>query len=146
MFAKVLAMPIKFKTHHLDFFVKTLKMDNAKEFRSQHFEDYCPATRINLTYLVLYENSLNGLAKAFIKKIQLISRPLLIHANLPSHFWAHAILHATTLLKYCPTLLNDFSPLELLSSQKLNISHLRVFECQVWILTAEPKRKTIAQH
>ena len=50
VFAKVLAMLIKFRTHHLDFPVKTLRMDNAKEYRSQHFADYCLATGINLTY------------------------------------------------------------------------------------------------
>ena len=69
VFAKGLAMLIKFITHHPDFLVKTLRMDNAKEFRSQYFEDYCLATRIDLTYSVSYEHSQNGLAEAFINKI-----------------------------------------------------------------------------
>ena len=145
VFAKVLGMLIKFRTHHPDFLVKTLRMDNAKEFRSQHFEDYCMATGIDLTYSIPYKHSQNGLAEAFIKKIQLISRPMLLHVRLPSHLWAHAVLHATTLLRYCPTLLNDISPLELLPGQKPDISHLRVFGCQVWIPPIEPKRKTIGQ-
>jgi hypothetical protein len=146
VFAKLLAMLIKFRTHNLDFPVKTLRMDNAEEFKSQHFEDYCLATGIELTYSVLYEHSQNGLAEAFIKKIQLISRPLLTQAGLPSYFWAHAVLHAATLFRYCPTLLNDFSPLELASGQKPDISHFRVFGCQVWIPTVEPKRTTISKH
>ena len=116
VFAKVLAMLIKFRTHHPDFPVKTLRMDNAKEFRSQHFEDYCVATGIELTYSVPYEHSQNGLAKAFIKKIQLINQPLLIHVGLLSHLWAYVILHAATFLRYKPILLNDYSPLELISS------------------------------
>ena len=146
VFAKVLAMLIKFKTHHPDFLVKTLRMDNAKEFRSQHFEDYYLATRINLTYLVPYEHSQNGLAEAFIKKIQLINRPLLIHVGLPSHLRAHAVLHAATFLKYCPNLLNDFLSLGLLSGRKRNISHLRILGCQVLVSTTEPMRKNIGQH
>jgi hypothetical protein len=146
VFAKLLAMLIKFRTHNPDFPVKTLRMDNTTEFKSQHFEDYCLATGIELTYSVPYEHSQNGLAEAFIKKIQLISRPLLIQAGLPSYFWAHAVLHAATLLRYRPTLLNDFSPLELLSGQKPDISHFRVFGCQVWIPTVEPKRTTISKH
>jgi transposase InsO family protein len=77
-FAKLLAMFIKFRTHSPDFPVKTLRMDNTGEFRSQHFEDYYLATGIELIYSVPYEHSQNGLAEAFIKKIQLISRPLLI--------------------------------------------------------------------
>ena len=86
VFSKLLAMLIKFRTHYPDYPVKTLRMDNVGEFKSQHFEDYCMATRIELTYFVSYEHLQNGLAKAFIKKIQLISRPLLIQANLPSYF------------------------------------------------------------
>ena len=116
VFAKVIAMLIKFRTHHLNFCVKRLRMDNAKEFRSQHFEDYYMATGIDLTYLVPYKHSQNVLANPFIKKTQLISRPLLIHAGLPFHLWAHVVLHTATLLRYRPTLLNDFSPLELFSS------------------------------
>ena len=117
VFSKLLAMLIKFRTHYPDYPVKTLYMDNAGEFKSQHFEDYCMATGIELTYSVPYEHSQNGLAEAFIKKIQLISRPLLIQSNLPSYFWGHAVLHAATFLRYRPTLFNDFSPLELLSGQ-----------------------------
>ena len=139
-------MLIKFRTHHPDFPVKTLRMDNAKEFRSQDFEDYCLAIGINLIYSVPYEHSQNGLAEAFLKKIKLINRPVLIHSGLPFHLWTHAVLHAATLLRYRPTLFNDFSPLELLFGQKSDISYLRIFGCQVWIPTAEFKRKTIEQH
>ena len=146
VFSKLLAMLIKFRTHYPDFPVKTLRMNNAQEFKSQHFEDYCMATGIELTYSVSYEHSQNGLAEAFIKKIQLISRPLLIQVGLPSYFWGHAVLHAATLLRYRPTLMNDFSPLELLSGQKPDVSDFRVFGCQVWVPIVEPKRITISHH
>ena len=139
-------MLIKFKIHHLDFSIKILRMDNAKEFRSQHFEDYCLATSTELTYSIPYEHLENGLAEAFIKKIQLISQPLLIHAGLPLHLWAHAVLNTTTLLRYKPTLFNDYSPLELLFGQKPNVSYFRIFGCQVWVPTAKFNKKTIDQH
>jgi transposase InsO family protein len=141
VFSKILAMLIKFRTHYPDSPIQTLRMDNAKEFRSQQFEDYCVPSGITLTYAVPYEHSQNGLAEAFIKKIQLISRPLLLHAKLPSHFWAHAVLHAATLLRYRPTLLNDHSPLELLFGQIPNISHFRTFGCRVWIPVLNLSRK-----
>ena len=104
------------------------------------------ATGIELTYFVPYEHSQNGLAEAFIKKIQLISRPMLIQANLPSYFWEQAVLYVATFLRYRPTLLNDFSPLELFSGQKPDISHFRVFGCQIWVPTIEPKKITISHH
>ena len=123
-----------------------LRMDNAKEFRSKHFEDYCIATKIDLTYVVPYEHFENGLAKAFIKKIQLISRLLLLHAGLPSTMWAHVVLHAATLLRFRSTLLNDHSPLELLMGQTPNVSHFWPFGCEVWVPMAEPHCKTIGRH
>ena len=136
-FAKVLAMLLKFRTHYLDCPIKTLCMDNAKEFRSQKFKDYCVTTRIILTYSVPYGHAENGLVEAFIKKVQLISQPLLLHAKLPSHFWAHAVLHAATLLRYKPILLNDHLSLELLTNRILDVSHFRIFGCRVWIPVLE---------
>jgi hypothetical protein len=121
-------------------------MDNAQEFRSHAFEDYCTATGIQLTYSVPYEHAQNGLAEAFIKKVQLITRPLLLHAHLPSDLWAHAVLHAAALLKLRPTLLNTQTPLEILSGRPPNISHIRVFGCQVWVPFPDPRRHTIGAH
>ena len=121
-------------------------MDNAKEFRSHDFEDYCTATGIALTYSVPYEHAQNGLAEAFIRKIQLIARPLLLHAKMPSNLWGHAVLHAASLLKLRPTLLNTQTPQELLSGRAPDISHLRVFGCQVWVPIPDPHRHTIGAH
>lgn len=104
------------------------------------------ASRITLTYSVPYEHSQNGSAKAFIKKIQLKTRPLLLQANLPASMWGHAILHTTTLLKLRLTLLNTQTPMELQSSRTPNISFIRFFGCQVWVPVPEPKRHTLGAH
>ena len=94
-------------------------MDNAQEFRSHAFKDYCIANGITLTYSVSYEHAQNGLAKAFLKKIQLVARPLLLHAKLPSNLWGYAVVHAAFLLRLRPTLLNTQTPYELLSGRHL---------------------------
>jgi hypothetical protein len=146
VFPKLLAILIKYRNHFPDFPIKYLRMDNALEFRSHTFEDYCVATRIALTYSVPYEHSQNGLAEAFIKKIQLVTRPLLLQAQLPSSMWGHAVLYATALLKLRPTLLNVQTPAELQSGRIPDVSHIKVFGCQVWVPVAEPKRKTIGAH
>ena len=110
VFPRLLAILLLYRNHFPDNPIKYLRMDNAQEFRSHAFDDYCVATGISLTYSVPYEHGQNGLAEAFIKKIQLIARPLLLHANLPSNLWGHAVLHATSLLKLRPTLLNTQTP------------------------------------
>ena len=130
-FPKLLAMILKIRTHYPDANIKTLRMDNAGEFKSQTFEDYCVASGIALTYAVPYEHSQNGLAEAYIKKIQLVVRFLLIYAKLQSSLWGHAVLHAAALLRFRPTLLHTQTPLELVSRKLPNISHLRTFGCRV---------------
>lgn len=81
-------------------------MDNVQEFRSHAFEDYCIAVGITLTYYIPYEHSHDGLAGAFTKKVQLITRPLLLHAKLLPTMWAHVVLHVASLIQLRPTLLN----------------------------------------
>jgi hypothetical protein len=62
---KLLAMLLKFWPYFSDCPIKSLRMDNAKEFRSSQFKDYCLASSISLTYLIAYEHLRND----FIKKI-----------------------------------------------------------------------------
>ena len=60
--------------------------------------------------------------------------------------WGLVVLHATTLLKLRPTLLNVQTPAELQSGRIPDVSHIKVFGCQVWVPVAEPKRHTIGAH
>src|SRR6202048_3504192 len=131
---------LRYKNHFPDNPIKYLRMDNAQEFRSHAFEDYCTASGINLTYSVPYEHSQNGLAEAFVKKIQLVARPLLLHSRRPSNMWGHAVLHAAALLKLRPTLLNTQTPHERLSGRPPNVAYIRTFGCQVWVPLPDPKR------
>lgn len=121
-------------------------MDNALEFKSQAFEDFCTTRGIVLTYSTPYEHAQNGLAEAYIKKIHLVVRPMLLHGKLPPQFWKHAVLHTVTLLRLCPTLLNSQSSLEVLSGAPPSVAHIRTFGCEVWVPISEPKQKTISSH
>ena len=145
-FPKLLAMILKIRVHYPDANIKTLHIDNAGEFKSQTFEDYYVASGITLTYSIPYEHSQNGLAEAYIKKIQLVVGPMLIHAKLPSSLWGHAVLHAATLFRLRPTLLHTQTPLELVSGKMPNVSYLRTFGCRVWVPVSEPQLKTIGIH
>ena len=121
-------------------------MDNAEEFQSHAFENYCTATEITLTYSIPYEHAQNGLAEVLVKKIQLITRPLILHAHLPSSIWGHVVLRTVALLHLRPTLINVQTPYELLSGRPPNVSHIRVFGCQVWVPISEPKCHIIGPH
>jgi hypothetical protein len=40
---------IKYRAHYLEYPIKFLRVDNAHEFKSYVFEDYCEAPRIPFT-------------------------------------------------------------------------------------------------
>ena len=107
-------------------------MDNAAEFFSRAFNDYCMALGIQVQHSVPYVHTQNGLAESLIKRVKLIARPLLQNCNLPTSCWGHTVLHAVDLIQLRPTAYHATSPLQLVRGNTPNISHLRKFGCVVY--------------
>ena len=89
---------------------------------------------------IAHVHTQNGLAKAFIKRLQLIARPLLMRTKLPIYAWGLAILHAAALARIRPTANHQQSPFQLVLGQIPNLSHLRVFGCTIQVPIAPPQR------
>ena len=140
VFARLLAQLIRLRTQFPDNPIKTIRLANVGEFTSQAFNDYCTAIGITIEHPVAHVHTQNGLAESFIKRIQLIARPLLMRAKLPISAWGHAILHAAALISIRPISYHEFSPLQLVHGQEPNISHLRIFGCAVYIPITPPHR------
>ena len=68
---------------------------------------------IDVQYLVAHIHSQNGLVESFIKRLQLIARPLLLKSKLPLLAWGYAIIHAANLIRLHPTTNHNLSPLQL---------------------------------
>ncbi|GJX99552.1 disease resistance CC-NBS-LRR class family protein [Tanacetum coccineum] len=75
--AKFLAQIIKLRAHFPDYTVKRVRLDNAGEFTSHAFNDYCMSVGIVVEHPVAHVHTQNGLAKSLIKRLQLIARPLI---------------------------------------------------------------------
>ena len=56
----------------------------AGELTSRSFDDYCMTLGIDVEHHVPHVCTQNGLAEAFIKRMQLITRALLMKTKLPS--------------------------------------------------------------
>ena len=82
-FAKLLAQIIKLRAHHPDYLIKLIQLDNAGELTSQTFDDYCMLVGIDVEHHVPHVHTQNGLAKAFIKCLQLIAQTLVMRTKLP---------------------------------------------------------------
>ena len=91
VFARLLAQIIRFRAQFPDHPIKTIRLDNAGEFSSQTFLDYCMSIGIDVQHPVAHVHSQNGLAESFIIRLPLIPRPLLLKIKLPLSAWGHAI-------------------------------------------------------
>ena len=138
-FARLLAQIIKLRAHFSDYPIKMIRLDNAGEFTSKSFNDYCQSIGIVVEHPVAHVHTQNGLTESLIKRLQLITRPLLMRSKLPSSAWEHAILHAAALIRLRPTADHKFSPLQLISRREPNISHLKVFGCAVYVPLPPPQ-------
>ena len=78
VFARLLAQMIKLRAQFPNYLNKTIRLNNADEFTSQTFIDYCSSVRINAEHPITYAHTENGLAGFVIKRLQLITRPLLM--------------------------------------------------------------------
>ena len=54
IFTKLLAQLIKLKTHYPDYLIKKIRLDNAGEFKSHIFHEYCISIGIEVEHLVAY--------------------------------------------------------------------------------------------
>ncbi|KAK9157593.1 hypothetical protein Scep_004167 [Stephania cephalantha] len=139
-FARLLAQIIRLRAQFPDNPIKTIRLDNAGEFQSQAFKDYCMSTRITIEHFVPHVHTQNGLAKSLIKRIQLIARPLIMRTKLPTSVWGHAVLHAASIICYRLTSYHEHSPVQLVIGQQPNISHLKIFGCAVYVPIPLPNR------
>jgi len=139
-FARLLAQLIRLRAHFPDYPIKTIRLDNAAEFSSQAFDNYCMSIGISVEHPVAHVHTQNGLAESLIKRIQLIARPMLMKAKLPVSSWGHAVLHAAALIRFRPTNYHTSSPLQLVFGQEPNVSHLRIFGCAVYVPISPPQR------
>jgi hypothetical protein len=76
-FAKFMTHVIRLKVNYPKCRIKNIHMDNAAEFSSRAFNDYCMAQEIEVLNFVPYVHTQNGLAESLIKRIKLITRSLL---------------------------------------------------------------------
>ena len=136
--ARLLAQMTKLRAQFPDYPIKTIRLDNSGEFASQTLNDYYMSIWINIEHPIAHVHTQNGLAESFIKRLQLITKPLLMKTKLPASTWGHAVMHATSVLRIEPTFYHEYSLSQLLLGKQPNISHLRVFGCAVHVPIAPP--------
>ena len=104
-FARFFTQIIGLRAQFSDSTIKKVRLDNADEFTSQAFNDYCMLIGIAVEHPVAHVHTQKGLTESLINRLQLIARPLIMRTKLPISIWGHAILHAVALLRIRPSAL-----------------------------------------
>jgi hypothetical protein len=138
---KLLTTLIKLHAHSPDHPIQTIRVDNAAEFVSKSFREYCNSMGIVLETSVPYAHNTN--AENFVKQIQMIARPLLLSSNLPLSCWGHAVLHAGDLIRYRPSANMEISPHQLVHGFAPNVAHLKIFGSAVYVPIPPTKRSKL---
>jgi hypothetical protein len=103
----ILAHILKLKAQFLDNLIKTLRVEIGGEFTSKAFDDLYIAAGIDIYYPIPYIHFQIKIAKSVIKRLQMVASLQIMLLQLPTLALGHAILHATSLLKYRPSAFNQ---------------------------------------
>ncbi|KAM1635106.1 hypothetical protein ACFXTN_011966 [Malus domestica] len=95
---------------------------------------------IEVEHHVPHVHTQNALVEAFIKRIQLIARTLVMRSKLSVSAWGYAILHVAMLVCLRLTVTQPHSPLQLVTEYELDVSHLQVFGCAIYVPIVPPLR------
>ena len=66
-FSKLLAHVIKLNVHHPDYPIESIRLNNAREFTSNTFDDYYMSVGVEVEHPIPHVHTQNSLANAFIK-------------------------------------------------------------------------------
>ena len=122
--------------------LKCLRSDNGGEYLSQELTEFFLSLGIIHQTTVPGNPQQNGAAERLNRTLMDMARSMVHGAGLPKRFWGEAIMAANYVRVRCSTSTTEQSrtPLELWSSRKPSIHHLRVFGCKVSVKVPEEQR------
>jgi transposase InsO family protein len=114
--------------------VGALHTDNGGEYTRNAFKKHLVDNVIFAQRTAPDTPQQNGVAERMNRTIFEMGNAMMIHADMPIHFWGEAINTAVYVRNRCPTAaLEGKTPFEALTGSVPDMSHLRIFGCEaVW--------------
>ena len=112
--------------------VITVRTDGALELCKGELGDHFVNQGIVVQQTAPYAHQQAGKIERYVRTIEEGGQTLLADSGLPMSFWGWAVLTSQYLRNRLPTstLASDFTPFEVLTGKKPDLSHLRVWGCQ----------------
>jgi len=119
--------------------------DNGRELVNPEIRKWASEKGIIIETMAPYSPSQNSIMEHFNRTLLELTHAMLIEKWLPAFLWDEAVAHAVYLRNRAPMwALKGMTPIEAWSGTKANVSHLREFGCDVWILDEDKNRLKLA--
>lgn len=112
--------------------VQRIRCDNGSEYINANLSSFCKTKGIKIETTVRYTPEQNGAAERLNRTLLDKVRPMLSDSGLPKYYWAEALATANHVRNRSPVSGQDKTPWESFFGIKPDVSHLRVFGCQVY--------------
>jgi len=123
---------------------KAIRIDNGKEYVNREITSWCQEKGISIETTAPYSPSQNGVAERFNRTLLELARAMLFARHLPSFLWSEAVSYAAYIRNRAPTqALDGKTPHEAFTGRKPDVSHLREFGSDIWILDQRPSRQKL---
>eukprot|EP01018_Ginkgo_biloba_P033834 Gb_09514 [translate_table: standard] len=108
--------------------LRVLRSDNAGEYISNEFKDFCKKVGIQKQYTTPYMPQQNGIVERKNRTIQEIARSMMKAKNIGDELWAEGVYTVVYLLNRSPTkALVNKTPEEAWTGTKPDVSNLKIF-------------------
>lgn len=121
--------------------IRALRTNNGREFESHYFDDFCKEAGIKRQWTVPYNPQQNGIVERKNRTICEAAKAMMLDQDLPNSLWAETTRKTMYIQNRCPhVILKDKTPEEVFIGKKLEVGHLRIFGCHVYIHVPKKKR------
>jgi hypothetical protein len=120
--------------------IKTLRSDNGGEYTSKEFVNFCKDAGIKRELTTPYNPQQNGVAERKNIIVMEAMKTMIHDQDIPMHLWAEAArttIYVQNRLSHCA--LGFKTPEEMFSEKNLEVSHLKLFGCPIFVYI--PKEK-----
>lgn len=122
--------------------VKTLRVDNGREYCNERTMRYLREKGINMETTAPYTPEQNGRAERDNRSLVESARTMLHAKSLPVKLWAEAVNTACYILNRTPTTSNrGMTPYEAWTNKKPHLDHIRVFGSEAYAHIPKQFRK-----
>ena len=124
--------------------IQKFRTDNGGEYISNLFAEDLKKHGIIPEHTDAYSPHQNGVAERMNRTLAEMARCLLKDAGLPLEFWVEAFRHAVYIrIRSSTRVLQGMTPMEALTGEKPDISHIRLFGCLAHVFIPKEKRKKL---